>query len=84
MRALALLAIIWALGWLLLVVLPTGDVNAVDRGYDLMFVPFKLPANAGLLLRRLVEFVCLLPAAAFLLSAQAVQRRRISRDRAQR
>lgn len=81
MRSLALLAILWAGGWLLLIAVPTGEVGAVDRGYDLMVLPF-LGANAGLLVRRLIEFLCLLPAAAFLVMAQAIQKRRIERRHA--
>ena len=43
----------------------------------------RLP-DAGLTLRRLIEFLCLLPAAFFLVSAQAVRKRRLERDAAAR
>ncbi len=79
MRLLAVLSIVWAGGWLLLIVVPSGEVGAVDRGYDLMFLPFKLSGHTGLLVRRLVEFACLLPAAVSLVAAQAIQRRRLEK-----
>lgn len=79
MRLLAVLSIVWAAGWLLLIVVPSGEVGAVDRGYDLMFLPFQLSPHAGLLVRRLVEFLCLLPGAASLVMAQAIQRRRLEK-----
>jgi hypothetical protein len=82
MRLLALLAIAWAGTWLLLIVVPTGEVGAVDRTYDLMFVPFGLPGSPDLLVRRFIELVCLLPAAAFLVMAQAIQKRRLERRHA--
>lgn len=80
MRLLAILAILWAGAWLLLIVVPTGEVSAVDRGYDLMDLPFGL-GHANALVQRLIEFVWLLPAACLLVLAQVIQRRRLGRGK---
>lgn len=80
MRFLALLAILWAGAWLLLIAMPGGEVGVLDRGYDLMLRPFGHIAT-DTILRRLIEFVCLLPAAALLVMAQAVHRRRLDNAR---
>jgi hypothetical protein len=79
-RLMAVLAIVWAGAWLLLVLVPGGELHAVDRGYDLMLKPFEDP-GAGSVVRRLIELACLLPAALFLAMAQAFHRRRLGRDR---
>jgi len=76
---LAGLAALWATTWLALIATPTGLIPVFDSSYRLMVSPFELSGNGDLMVRRIIEFICLLPAAVLLLAAQAIRKRGFDR-----
>ncbi|HXQ52711.1 MAG TPA: hypothetical protein VN802_16570 [Stellaceae bacterium] len=76
-RILAAFAALWAVGWLALIVTPSGMVPVFDQSYRLMVSPFELSSGSDILVRRIIEYVCLLPAAVCLIAAQAIRKRRV-------
>jgi hypothetical protein len=80
-RMLAASAAIWAAAWLLVVMTPTGVVPVFDHAYEVVITFFERSGGGDFLVQRIVEFLCLVPAAALLAAAQANRQRRHGGDR---
>ncbi len=73
-RVLAMFAAAWAAVWLIVIMTPTGLVAVLDRAHEAILMPFEGHGAGNAVVARIVEVICLLPAAALLIPAQAIRK----------